>query len=103
MIWLLILPVILIWTIGFPVVTTYVLWKLKKGPKEKDLNSLDNVIKYGLFYIGLTDKSFYWEIAVNNLKKVAVVAVTVSLNNQNVMQMLLFIFFVLFAYHQGIK
>jgi hypothetical protein len=39
------------------------------------------VIKYGLFYIGLTDESFYWEIGINNLKKIAVVAITVSLNN----------------------
>ena len=38
------------------------------------------LIKYGLFYIGLTDKAFYWEIVVVNLRKVIFIALAVSLS-----------------------
>lgn len=33
---------------------------------------------FGLFYIGLKDETYYWEVVVNNLRKVVVVAISVS-------------------------
>jgi hypothetical protein len=62
-----------IWVIGFPVLT---LWKLYK--ERKHLDKEDNIIKYGLFYIGLSDENYYWELVVNNLRKIVVIIVSIS-------------------------
>jgi hypothetical protein len=62
------------------------------------------VIKYGLFYIGLKDEKYYWEILVNNAKKVVVVILSVSLNNdEGIWKLLMIIFTFLYVYHLQIK
>jgi len=36
---------------------------------------------FGLFYIGLKDETFYWEVVINNLRKVIIVAISVFLGS----------------------
>jgi len=72
-----ILPTILIWTLGFPLLTY---WQLRK--RIKHLDDKDSIIKYGVFYIGLKDDRVYWEILVNNFRKAIVVIVTASITEK---------------------
>lgn len=44
------LPVFLVWVIGFPLFILRLLVKYKHK-----LNDTDHIIKFGIFYIGLTD------------------------------------------------
>jgi len=67
------------------------------------LNSKDTIIKYGLYYIGLTDKAFYWEIAVINARKVLFIAIAVSLSMQSKMIQALICFVVLYINIQLLK
>ena len=69
------MPVIIIWVIGFPLFVFRMLYK-----KRKDLDDKDMIIKYGLFYIGLSDHGYYWEVLVINVRKVLFIAVAISLN-----------------------
>ena len=55
------------------------------------------LIKYGLYYIGLTDKGFYWEIVVINIRKVFFIAMAVSLSKTSKQIQALTCFFVLYA------
>ena len=50
--------------------------------RRKHLDDPDNIIKYGLFYIGLTDKAYYWEILIINLRKILFVGISVSLSGE---------------------
>jgi hypothetical protein len=58
------IPIVLVWVIGFPLYITLTLWQ-----KRKELDKMENIIKFGLFYIGLNDDSFYWEILISNGRK----------------------------------
>ncbi|CDW75737.1 UNKNOWN [Stylonychia lemnae] len=58
------LPFIFIWAIGFPAI---VLWRLNKA--KNYLGKEFNLQRYGLFYVGLNDESFYWELVIVNLRK----------------------------------
>ena len=49
------LPVIIVWVFGYPIVIFVLLYR-----QRHNLNSNDNIIKYGLYYIGLKDKTFFW-------------------------------------------
>ena len=49
------LPVIIVWVIGYPFAIFTLLYR-----QRKNLNDNDNIIKYGLYYIGLKDETFYW-------------------------------------------
>ena len=69
------LPIICIWVIGFPLGMWINLKKNKSRLSEKDF-----IIKYGLWYIGLTDKGYYWEIVVINSRKVFFIASAVSVS-----------------------
>jgi hypothetical protein len=51
------LPFIIVWVFGFPI---YVFYKLYKN--RKDLNRPNFISRYGLFFIGLNDNSFFWEV-----------------------------------------
>ncbi len=68
------LPIVVIWVLGFPAFMFYLLYK-----RRRNLDDPENVIRYGLFYIGLTDDMFYWEIVVVNLRKIAFVSVAAGL------------------------
>ena len=55
------------------------------------------LIKYGLFYIGLTDRGYYWEIVVINLRKVIFICIAVSFSKETKMMQALMCFIVLYA------
>ena len=59
------IPITAVWIIGFPL---FIFMKLFK--ERKNLNNKDVVLSYGLFFVGLEDNAFYWEIIVTNLRKV---------------------------------
>jgi len=72
-----VLPTILVWTIGFPFFTFLMLRR-----KRLNLDEKDNVIKYGLFYIGLRDETYYWECLVSNGRKIAISVIIASINEK---------------------
>lgn len=49
------LPNIIVYILGFPLGIFFILRKHKH-----DLDNKDLIVKFGLFYVGLTDKCFYW-------------------------------------------
>ena len=61
------------------------------------------IIKYGLFFIGLTDKGFYWEILVINIRKVVFIAVAVSLSQHSSFFQTILTFSTLFAYMRLVR
>jgi hypothetical protein len=66
------------WIFGYPIVIFLLLIKNKSN-----LNSDDTLIKYGLFYVGFKDSTFYWQIIIINLKKVFFIIITISLQSSN--------------------
>ena len=61
---------ILVWAFLFPV---FICMRLIR---EKDqLSKPQNLKLYGIFYIGLNDDAFYWEIIIMNVRKIAIVVV----------------------------
>ena len=73
-----VLPAILVWSIGFPFLT---LRSLRKN--LENLNDKNVIIKFGLFYIGLKDEAYYWEIMVSNYRKMAIVIIASSVTENN--------------------
>lgn len=59
------LTFICFWVIGFPVFIFYTLYKSKDR-----FNDQDFITKYGLFFVGLEDNAFFWEVIVSNARKV---------------------------------
>lgn len=45
------------------------------------MNERDMIIKYGTFYIGLSDDTFYWEVIIINLRKILLSGIIVSLSS----------------------
>jgi hypothetical protein len=72
------LTFILIWVIGFPVLIFIILMKNKHK-----LNDPDFIVQYGLFFVGLTDEAFFWEIIVTNCRKIIFVICSTLLSSQN--------------------
>ena len=67
-------PIVIVWILGFPVFVFYILNKNKVRLGEHDF-----LIKYGLYYVGLKDDAYFWEIAVINARKVVFILIFVSL------------------------
>ncbi len=42
--------------------------------KIKEFDSKENLKLYGLFYVGLSNETYYWEIIVVNLRKLIIIA-----------------------------
>jgi hypothetical protein len=59
------LGLFVIWVIGFPGYIFYVLYK-----QRGQLDNEELVITYGLFYVGLRDNAYYWEVIISNVRKV---------------------------------
>jgi len=93
-----ILPIFLIWVLGFPAITYYLL----KRNKQK-LNEKNTLILYGLFYVGLTDDAFFWEVLVNNSRKLFISVISVSFDKSQAHVQLMLIFTYLYINHQLIK
>lgn len=58
------IPFILVWVIAFPV---YIFQKLKS--LRRNFNDKDVITSYGLFFIGLHDNAYFWEVVVTNARK----------------------------------
>lgn len=57
-------PFTLFWLFGFPL---YIFRRLYT--QRKNLNDKDVILNYGLFFVGLEEKAFFWEILVSNMRK----------------------------------
>jgi len=68
------LPIVIVWVAGFPLVILFQMWRHKEH-----LSHNDTLIKYGLYYVGLNDSTFFWEVAVINLRKVLIIIGAISL------------------------
>jgi hypothetical protein len=53
------LPFIVVWVIGFP---SFIMYKLYQS--KKNLNKLDFISRYGLFFVGLNNDSYFWEVTI---------------------------------------
>jgi hypothetical protein len=59
-----------VWIIGFP---TFILNQLRRNlPKLRDKQVIQ---EYGMFYIGLKDDSYYWDVLISNLRKVLFITI----------------------------
>ena len=70
------LPLIAVWLIGFP---AFIFFKLNSN--KGMFNDKDFLMKYGLFFIGLSDEAFYWEVVVQNSRKLLFIILTTFLPN----------------------
>jgi len=62
-----------VWTIGFPVAICVFLARNRRRLDEPEV-----IKKFGLYYVGLTDEKFYWQVIVVNFKRVIYIILTVS-------------------------
>ena len=69
---------ILFWVIGFPV---YIFYKLFH--KRHNLDDQEVILGYGLFFVGLSDKAFFWEVIVTNFRKVIFILCSTLLSTIN--------------------
>lgn len=88
----------IIWTLGFPI---YTFIQLRRSFDKLDERS--TIIKYGLFYIGLKDKAYWWEVVASNLRKALVIGITVSITEKRAYLQLTLVFTFLYFNHQMIK
>jgi len=63
------LPLLAVWTFGFPLMIYLLMWK-----QRGRFDEVENLQLYGLFYVGITDQRFYWEIVIVNLRKLLIIA-----------------------------
>lgn len=87
-------PCIIIWVIGFPFFIFMILRKNKQNLATKDI-----LIKYGLYYVGLTDESYYWEVLIVNFRKVFMITIFVSIGRTQVHLQAMLCFSVLYFHH----
>lgn len=64
------IPLLVIYVIGFP---TVIYCKMRKQVKERHTNKEFNKV-FGLFFVGLKEDQYFWEIAVNSIRKLLIVA-----------------------------
>lgn len=62
------LPMLILWTLLFPAAICLILYF-----NRNSLNNTSFIQTYALFYTGLNDHAFYWELLVVNSRKVAFV------------------------------
>jgi len=58
---------IILWGLIFPVAIFLTIRNIRT--KEGNLNNPENLLLFGIFYIGFTDDTFYWEILIMNIRK----------------------------------
>lgn len=66
------------WVIGFPL---YIFMRLYQNRKR--LNEKEVVLNYGLFFVGLDDHAYFWEIIVTNIRKVIFIVCGTILSSAN--------------------
>ena len=65
------IPIIIIWVLAFP---AFIFIRIKNN--KVNLNDKNLLINYGLFYVGLNDEAFFWEIIVSNVRKLIFISCT---------------------------
>lgn len=71
-------PIIIIWIIGFPVAIFVALYK-----RRHHLDNINTERVFGLFFVGLNNDSFYWEIIVVNLRKILFIMCSTLMSSIN--------------------
>eukprot|EP00350_Pseudokeronopsis_sp_OXSARD2_P012590 CAMPEP_0170548842 /NCGR_PEP_ID=MMETSP0211-20121228/7020_1 /TAXON_ID=311385 /ORGANISM="Pseudokeronopsis sp., Strain OXSARD2" /LENGTH=243 /DNA_ID=CAMNT_0010854503 /DNA_START=1879 /DNA_END=2610 /DNA_ORIENTATION=- len=87
------LPAVLVWVLGFPCLVFYLLHKNRASLDEKQV-----LAKYGLYYIGFTDKAFYWQVVVINMRRALYIAIAVAVQGQTKNFFVFLIFLVMYLY-----
>jgi len=59
------IPIIIVWVFAFPAFVFIRLYNNRSKLNDKEL-----LINYGLFYVGLNDKAYFWEVVVSNVRKI---------------------------------
>ena len=59
------IPFIFVWAFLFPFL---IFWNLKKSKGK--LGDHQNLQKYGLYYVGLNDNTYFWELVIVNIRKI---------------------------------
>jgi hypothetical protein len=72
------IPLIVFWVIGFP---TYIFFRLRN--LRQRLDETDVMINYGLFFVGLNDNAYFWEVFINNARKVVFIMSSTLLTSLN--------------------
>eukprot|EP00347_Sterkiella_histriomuscorum_P014519 403360570 len=65
------IPIIIIWVMGLPSLALFFLYR-----KRQNLQDIANLKRYGFLYLGLKEKSFYWEILLH-FRKVFLICINV--------------------------
>jgi len=86
------IPAILLWVVGTPLL---IFVRLRN--KQKKLGATNILIKYGLYYVGLRDEVFYWEIVVVNLRKFIIVVTSIVLSRTSKFYIAYITFLVLYC------
>lgn len=69
---------IILWAFLFPLTIAIILFRNRKSlAKEKTLRV------FGVFYVGLTDQNFYWEILIVNLRKVCLIVLATFMKRES--------------------
>jgi len=58
------MPLIVIIVIGYPL---FIMMKMRQ---QKSFNDVSFIRRYGVFFIGLKDKMYFWEVLVSNARKI---------------------------------
>lgn len=69
------LPIFIIWIVGYPLIITILLKR-----NIHSFNDNETIVTYGFYYTGLTDKIYYWDIIIVNLRKILLSAIVASLS-----------------------
>ena len=58
-------PIIIVWVVAFPAFVFIRLYNNRSKLNDKEL-----LINYGLFYVGLNEEAYYWEVVISNARKI---------------------------------
>ena len=70
------IPFIVIWSIGFP---AYVFTNLNRN--RQNFNEKEIISKFGLFFVGLNDEAYFWEVIITNLRKIVFIMCSTLLSS----------------------
>jgi hypothetical protein len=68
--------IVFVWAIMFPIVIDIILGRSKEKFRETRHLRL-----YGIFYIGLNDDSYYWEIRIVSIRKISLILSAALISN----------------------
>ncbi|CDW75362.1 UNKNOWN [Stylonychia lemnae] len=72
------IPLVFFWVLGFPLWFFVRLYQNKKNFKDPEV-----VSRFGLFFIGLNDNQYYWEILLINFRKIIFILCSTLLSEVN--------------------